>query len=125
MVRPTEIIVRDWIKNLAAPPFRDEAELIAAVAAGTCGVGIASLAAATDAGPAVHVPSKTYADVATLGIARHARNPAGAAALAEWMVTEIVAMQMHGDENVSRKNVSLVAMYNEEATRLAERARYR
>ena len=123
--RPTELIVRDWVKNLAVPPLETEARLIDALEAGTCGVAIVSSDVANDSGMNVHLPATTYADVATIGVARHARNPDGAAAIVKWLVSEAADMQISGDENVSKRNVSLVALYNEDARKLAERARYR
>ena len=72
----------------------------------------------------MRVPETTYADVSTLGIARHARNPDGAVALAEWLVAEAGELQIRNDESVSRTNVSRVALHYEDAVKLAERARY-
>jgi len=123
--RPTELIVRDWMKNLAVPPFETEARLIDALEAGTCGVAIVSSGVADDSGMSVHVPATTYADVATIGVARHARNPDGAAALAEWLAFEIEGMPIKNDQHVSQAHVSLFAWNYEDAVRLAERARYR
>jgi iron(III) transport system substrate-binding protein len=123
-VRPTELIVRDWVKNLAAPPFETEARLVDALNAGACGIAIVSHDVAVDSGLKMHVPETIYADVSALGIARHARNPEGAVALAEWLVAEIGEMQIDNDENISRTNVSRVALYYEDAVKLAERARY-
>jgi iron(III) transport system substrate-binding protein len=124
-VRSTELTVRDWVKNLALPPFDTEARLLDAISEGTCGIAVVTEVAAAGSGLDILVPAKSYADVATLGVARHARNPDGAAALAEWLVTEVADMQITGGENISRRNVSLVALHNEEARLLAERARYR
>src|SRR5690606_24081260 len=36
----TEEIVRGWVKNLAAPPFASDNEVLNAIAAGQCDVGI-------------------------------------------------------------------------------------
>ena len=123
--RPTELIVRDWVRNLAAPPFETEARLMDALEAGTCGVAIVSSDVADYSGMNVHLPAATYADVATIGVARHARNPDGAAALAEWLAFEIEGMPIKNDQHVSQAHVSLFAWNYEDAVRLAERARYR
>ena len=151
--RPAELAVRGWIRNLALPVFDTEARLIAAVAAGTCRLGIVSstaLAVAMVGEPQPDVraftPATTYADIDGIGVARHARNPEGAAALLEWMLApgaqtalasgtstfpanpsaklpeELAAV---GSADVSDRNVGLVAWHADAARLLAERARYR
>jgi iron(III) transport system substrate-binding protein len=123
-VRPTELIVRGWVQNLATPPFDSEERVLDALRAGTCGVAIVSSDAANEPGVDVTVPATRYADVATLGVARHARNPDGAAALAEWLISEVKEMQIEGDRIASQGSVGLVALHYEDAVKLAERARY-
>lgn len=123
-VRPTELIVRGWVQNLATPPFGSEERVLDALRAGTCGVAIVSSDVANAPGVDVTVPATRYADVATLGVARHARNPDGAAALAEWLVSEVKKMQIESDGIASRGSVGLVALHHDDAVKLAERARY-
>jgi iron(III) transport system substrate-binding protein len=123
-VRPTELIVRDWVKNLAAPPFENEARLVEAVQAGTCGVAIISEAAAIGSGLELQQPVTAYGDVATIGVGRHARNPEGASALVEWLITRVDTLQIDRDTPAERHNVSVVARNFDDAIRLAERARY-
>ena len=151
-VRPAEIAVRGWIANLARPVFETESDLIAAIQSGACGAGIVSsraiaLARQTDvtAGVAVTVPATTYAEIDGVGIARHARNPEGAAALVDWLFSTpvqqnhtaaeltyptLVAARHHvnldsaGRDNVAAMNVGLVAWHQDAAAKLAERARY-
>ncbi|MDH3614747.1 MAG: extracellular solute-binding protein [Gammaproteobacteria bacterium] len=152
-VRPAEIAVRGWMANLALPVFDTEAQLIAAIHAGSCRIGIVSSTALAIAMTdnahldlAVLTPATTYADVDGIGVARHARNPDGAAALLEWMFsTDVQAtgssknltypvnasakhaemLDAAGAKNISQKNVGLVAWHEVEAVKLAERARYR
>jgi hypothetical protein len=69
-------------------------------------------------------PATAYGDVATIGIARHARNPEGGRALAEWLITQVEALQINREAPVARQNVSVVASNFEDAVKLAERARY-
>ncbi len=151
-VRPAEIAVRGWIANLAQPVFATESELIGAIESGACAIGIVSsqalaLARQTDGGSSVAAttPATTCADVDGVGVARHARNPEGAAALVEWLFSADVqqrraaedltypavdSAQHHDDldaagrDNVTAKNVGLVAWHDVAAAKLAERARY-
>ena len=88
-VRPAEIIVRGWIANLALPPFASDRELLQAIEAGTCAVGVVS-------GLALHQfnrptvagiwPQPGYIGVEAVGIGRHARSPDAARQLVEWFV---------------------------------------
>jgi len=125
-VRPAELVVRGWIKNLAAPPFDDEAQLIRAIESGACGIGIVSNTALDIANTDLEgiVPATWYADVEAVGIARHARNPDGATKLAEWLLADSEFTEVAGDPSVNRENVSVVAWHYEDAVKLAERARY-
>ena len=125
-VRPVELVVRGWIKNLAAPPFDDEAQLIRAVRSGACGIGIVSNIAldAANADLEAIVPATWYADVEAVGIARHARNPDGATKLVEWLLADSEFTEAVGDPSGNRENVSVVAWHYEDAVKLAERARY-
>jgi iron(III) transport system substrate-binding protein len=95
----TEQIVRSWVGNLAAPVFSSDTLLINAIAAGQCDVGLVNtyylgrelvtrpdlpvgLFWANQASSGVHV------NVSGAGITRHAKNPAGAQRLLEWLSTE-------------------------------------
>ena len=123
--RPAEIAVRGWMANLALPVFDTEAQVIAAIGSGSCRIGIVSSTAAAGLNPelAVLTPDTTYADIDGIGIGRHARNPEGAAALVEWIIST-AATDWDGSGNVSRRNVGLVAWHETDAVKLAERARY-
>jgi len=125
-VRPAELVVRGWIKNLAAPPFDDEAQLIRAIESGACGIGIVSNTALDIANTDLEgiVPATWYADVETVGVARHARNPDGATERVEWLLADSEFTEVAGDPSADRENVSVVAWHYEDAVKLAERARY-
>lgn len=151
-VRPAELAVRGWMKNLARPVVDTEAEVIGGILSGECNYGIVSSTAFAEAmasDPQAEVsafaPDVTFADIDGVGVARHARNPEGAAKLVEWLFTTEVQEEMAShnrmfptdqsaahDEaldsavpnSVSPKNVGLVAWHEHEAEKLADRARY-
>lgn len=125
-VRPAELVVRGWIRNLAAPPFDDEAQLISAIESGACGIGIVSNIALDTANADFEaiIPTTSYADVEAVGIARHARNPDGATRFVEWLLADSGRTEGVGPQSGSRENVSVVAWHYEDAVKLAERARY-
>ena len=125
-VRPAELVVRGWIKNLAAPPFDDEAQLIRAIESGACGIGIVSNIALDSANTDLEgiAPATWYADVEALGIARHARNPDGATRFVEWLLADSEFTEVVGGPTMKRENVSAVAWYYEDAVKLVERASY-
>jgi iron(III) transport system substrate-binding protein len=121
-LRSAEILVRGWVKNLALPPFATEEQLLAAVAEGRCELGLASRRAASLSDVAIAEADTLYTDVGAMGLARHARNPEGAAALVEWLASDF---EWQGDAPPVLENVGLVAWHYEDAVKLAERARYR
>jgi iron(III) transport system substrate-binding protein len=144
-VRPAELIVRRWIANLALPPFESEAELLEAVDAGTCGLGVASGLALTRFNrPTVAAswPQPGYFDVVAVGINRHARSPEGARRLVEWLGSaEAMAAQFDAiglrpvDADVpaaglpfpapdQMRHANVFGLYEADATKLAERARW-
>ena len=120
-LRVIEKVVRGWVRNLALPPFETEAQLLAAIAEGRCGVGIVTRRAAIESGVSYLEPRSLYTDVEAIGVARHARNPEGAAALAEWLVAN---SRYDEDKAPVLSNIGLVAWHYEDAVKLAERARY-
>ena len=146
--RPAEIVVRDWIANLAVPPFKSEAALLDAIAAGRCGYGIVSMQAVvawqkskTGDAVAVHIPAPAYADAVTAGVGRHARSPEAAASFIDWLlevsqqralaegfdaVPAVARAMREGDAAYAADgNVSLIGANAGEAVLLSERARYR
>ena len=139
-IRDAELVVRGWVANLALPTFDTEANLLRAIQSGDCSIGIASSQAALLAAQniddfriEIFTPATAYSDIEGIGIARHARNPDGALALVEWLLSKNIQTQ-HASHSkayaaisaaTATKNVSLVARHSEEAKKLAERARYR
>ncbi len=138
-VRDAELAVRGWVANLAMPTFDSEAELLRAFQSGDCSIGIVSSQAAAlaaqnieDSRIEIVTPAVNYSDIEAVGVARHARNPDGALALLEWLLSEKSQTQHASHTNVyaaisaakRAKNVSLAARHSEEAQKLAERARY-
>ncbi|MCU0937269.1 MAG: extracellular solute-binding protein [Gammaproteobacteria bacterium] len=90
----TERVVQGWVANLATEPFASDNQVIEAVAAGQCDVGLVNtyyygrlkqekpaLAAALGwpAQAGVHV------NVSGAGLTRHAKHPKEAVALLEWL----------------------------------------
>lgn len=94
-----EEIVRGWVANLAAPPFSSDTQIIEAIAAGQCDVGISNsyylgrlladdpdypvrLFWANQGTTGVHV------NISGAGIVRHAPRPDLAARLIEWLADD-------------------------------------
>ena len=84
-VKPAERLVRAWIRNLAAPPFSSEDELVGAIRNGTCAYGILSLFRPID-DLIYFVPEQHYMDIDGIGVARHARQAESAQRLVTWLV---------------------------------------
>jgi iron(III) transport system substrate-binding protein len=110
----TEAIVKGWVDNLAAPPFADDTQAMEAVAAGQCDVTLVNTyyfgrlmekkpnlplaifwpnQAAKSAMGGVHV------NISGAGVTRHAKNPAGAVRLLEWLSSED-AQNLFADVNL-------------------------
>jgi iron(III) transport system substrate-binding protein len=139
-VRDTQAVVRGWMANLAQPVFDTDDELLAAIDAGDCGIGIVSSSTAARASKVdsnvrfrTHEPADITADIEGVGVARHARNPEGAVSLIEWMLgqnsqalhsSNTLFFSSSGDVRTA-KAVSLVARHEDEAIKLAERVQYR
>ncbi|MDH3532271.1 MAG: extracellular solute-binding protein [Gammaproteobacteria bacterium] len=152
-VRQAELAVRGWVANLAAPEFDTDDNLLAAIRSGTCGVGVVTSAAFANARRGgvgkeigVHLPPGAYASAEGVGVARHAQNPDGAAALVEWLLapaqqTQYAATTQSHPANrraataqpadaaivdhAARRNLATLAWHRDAAIKLAERARYR
>lgn len=118
--KPAERVVRGWIRNLAAPPFANEAELAVALESGACQFAILSDRAVT-AGMKITAPSLSYIDVSAMGVGRHAQNPERAQQLIDWL---IVNYAPHDDGGRIQRNVAIAGWGNQEARLLAERAGY-
>ena len=119
--RETERLVRRWVRNLARPPFEDEASLRAAIRSGACEYGIVSnphtVFGNWDAAPAL----RAYAGTA-LGVGRHAARPDAAQALADWVLRN-AAVRIPA--NAALPHAGLAGWRDEEVRLLAERAGYR
>ncbi len=98
-VPKTEKIVKGWVNNLATDVFPDDTRMLEAIGAGQCDVGIAntyyygrlmkkkpdlpvSVFWANQNGKGVHV------NVSGAGVTKHAKNPAGAQKLIEWLSSD-------------------------------------
>ena len=128
--RPAEIVVRGWKRNLAQLVFDTEADMLEAIESGRCGAGIASdvavdafLADRPESALAVVMPAVAHINVDAAGIARHARNPAGAQELIEWLARR-AALTDDALAGVSTNNVGIAGWRDEDAIKLAERAAY-
>jgi len=96
-VRNAELAVRQWRSNFAAPPFSTDRDLIAAVAAGQCALGIVDsnvaleFAAANQNAPlAPHLfaaEEEALFDVSGAGVSRHAHDADSAIAFLEWLAS--------------------------------------
>ena len=92
----TDRIVRGWVANLATEPFANDNQVIEAIAAGKCDLGIVNtyyfgrlakerpdlkvaLAWPNQAGSGVHI------NVSGAGVTRHAKHPDEARRLLEWL----------------------------------------
>jgi iron(III) transport system substrate-binding protein len=139
--RPAERIVRRWIDNLALPPQKSAAALLAEVEAGNCRVAIAkqSDVAATAEPLTYRLPAGDGAVIVSaygLGLARHARYPQSAATLLDWLAgpagqagfakaTRTTAIGNELPVEWSTRSLAELSWLDTEARRLAERARWR
>lgn len=96
----TEQLVRGWVGNLATDVFSSDTLLVQAIAAGQCDVGLVNtyyLGQELQKDPALPVglfwanqdSSGVHVNVSGAGITTHAKNPAGAQRLLEWLSTEV------------------------------------
>lgn len=119
--REAERLVRRWVRNLAQPPFADEAALRAAIRSGDCDYGIVSnphtVFGNWDKAPA----PQAYAATA-LGVGRHAASPDAAEVLVDWVLRNA---SVRIPSYAALPHVGIAGWRDEEARRLAERAGYR
>lgn len=134
--REAELAVRGWIANLAEPVFDSEEKLLQAIASGSCAVGIVSsdvAAKSLHASLRIFEPPDVVTQLEGLAVTRHARNPDGAFALVDWMLSDSVQARHAKHTGAypvtqsagANAPVVTVAVRHEEAGKLAERARYR
>lgn len=108
----TEQVVKGWVANLAAPPMASDNEVINAIAAGRCAVGISNTyylgrALRKDGELPVTVfwPNQAegergaHVNVSGAGVARHAPHPQAAVEFIEWL-SDGTAQQLFAGENL-------------------------
>jgi iron(III) transport system substrate-binding protein len=143
--RPVEILVRGLVKNLALPPFETERALLQAVEAGTCPLAVVSgLAVHAFGRPTIAAtwPQPGYFEVVAVGVGRHARSPDAARSLVEWLLGDhaqaaqfdaiglrptnpaVPAASFDFPAPAGKLDATLLGLYQVEAVRLAERARW-
>lgn len=94
----TEQVVKGWVANLAAPPMASDTEVIEAIAAGRCDVGISNtyylgraLRKNAELPVTVFWPNQaegergTHVNVSGAGVTKHAPHPEAAIAFIEWL----------------------------------------
>ncbi|MDO9469044.1 MAG: extracellular solute-binding protein [Thiobacillus sp.] len=99
----TEDIVRGWVNNLATSPFPDDTKAMEAVAAGQCDVTLVNtyyFGRLMEKNPnlplAIFWPNQAlknqsagvHVNISGAGVTKHAKNPAGAQKLIEWLSSE-------------------------------------
>ncbi|MCP1728474.1 iron(III) transport system substrate-binding protein [Natronospira proteinivora] len=105
----TEEIVRGWVDNLAADPFSSDTQVMEAILAGQCDVGLVNsyyygrlLDQDSDLPLEIFWANQdengVHVNISGGGVTRHAGNPEGARALLEWM-SEQEAQAMMGRMN--------------------------
>jgi len=119
-LKPAERIVRGWMLNLQVQPFVREEQLVAALAAGDCEVGIVSSSAATPGMRNIQA-TPLYADGSAMGVGRHATNPEKAQQLVDWLIVN-KPLGALGEWN--GRNIGIVGWRHEDVMLLAERASY-
>lgn len=95
----TEKIVKGWVANLAAPVFSSDTQVLEAIAAGQCDVGIVNtyyygrlMREKPDLPLAVFWPNQesegVHVNVSGGGVTRYAKHPDAAVAFLEWLSSE-------------------------------------
>ena len=110
----TEDIVSGWVANLATSPFPDDTQALEAVAAGQCDLTLVNtyyfgrlMAQTPDLPLAIFWPNQNLQDraagvhvnISGAGVTRHAKNPAGAQKLIEWLSSD-QAQNLFADVNL-------------------------
>ena len=105
--RQTEHVVRGWIQNLAAPVFANDTQVIEAIAAGQCDVGIANTYyfgrlqnKRSDLAVKIFWPDATqggtHVNISGAGVTRHAPHPVEAQRFLEWLSQGAAQQQFAG-----------------------------
>jgi iron(III) transport system substrate-binding protein len=95
----TEQVVRGWVRNLAVPVFSDDTQVMEAIAAGQCDVGIVNsyyygrLKAKTPDLPlSLFWPNQqdrgVHVNISGAGLTRHGKHPEAALRLLEWLASD-------------------------------------
>ena len=108
----TEQVVKGWVANLAAAPMASDNEVIDAIAAGRCDVGIVNtyylgraLRKNADLPVTVFWPNQAegergaHVNVSGIGVTKHAPHPEAAIALIEWL-SDGQAQELFASENL-------------------------
>jgi iron(III) transport system substrate-binding protein len=154
-LREAEVIVRGWRANLATSSFSDDQDLLQAIAAGQCVLGIADsseIARFQETNPAATLASHWFREAGVQhinasggGVTRHAQNPEGATSLLEWLTSapantlfalssrefpanaiaeSAASIAAWSRFEANPVNLSSLGYLQEDAVKLAERARY-
>jgi iron(III) transport system substrate-binding protein len=94
-----EKVVGSWVKNLAAPVFSDDTQVMEAIAAGQCDVGIVNsyyfgrlMEKKPNQPLALFWPNQNdrgvHVNVSGAGVTRHAKQPKAAIRLLEWLASD-------------------------------------
>lgn len=153
----TEAIVKGWVSNLAARVFSSDIQVIEAIAAGQCDVGIVNtyyLGQVQAEKPDVPVAlfwanqasSGVHVNISGAGVTTHAKNPAAAQRLIEWLSTEepqhmfsdlnleypanpavppVELVRSWGEFRQDQLNVETAGRLQADAVKLMDRADYR
>jgi iron(III) transport system substrate-binding protein len=100
----TEQVVKGWVDNLAVPPFANDTKLMQAIVAGLCDVGIVNtyyFGRLQRQDPNIPLAlfwpdqeqSGVHVNISGAGVTRHAKNPAQARKLLEWL-SDVDAQRM-------------------------------
>jgi iron(III) transport system substrate-binding protein len=106
----TEQVVSSWVANLAVPVFPNDTKVLEAIAAGQCDVGVTNsyyfgrlLAKSPELPLAIFWPNQSgsgvHVNISGAGVTRHAKNPAGAIKLLEWL-SGAEAQRIYADANM-------------------------
>lgn len=106
----SEEIVKSWVKNLATPPFSDDENLLDAMAAGQCDVGIVNsyyYGRLKRKDPKVPMgifwPNQNdrgvHVNVSGAGVTKHAKHPEAAVKFLEWL-SSAKAQNLFADANL-------------------------
>jgi iron(III) transport system substrate-binding protein len=105
----TERVISSWVANLAVPVFSSDTKVLEAISAGQCDVGVTNsyylgrlLAKTPELPLAIFWPNQSgsgvHVNISGAGITRHAKNPAGAIRLLEWL-SGPEAQRIYADAN--------------------------